>query len=97
MSETVSAAQRRVDAIFQSRYRTTLADVDITDTPGYWKRREPCGGRGACREPIHGTLFNEGGIRHTLSYFDPVRDEYGRFRSTTRTWSVLRGADPTLS
>lgn len=92
MSETatVSAAYELVDSAFKRRYRTPLSEYEITETPGYWKSKTPCGGlRGGCREEIHHCLFNDEGIRHTASYFDPTR-ENGRFASPYRTWQELR-------
>jgi len=69
----------------------TIDDLEITDTKGYWRIKKPCGGlKGGCRNQIHTTLFNEGPIQHTISYFDNTRDSNGRFTSPYKTWNALR-------
>lgn len=91
MSNTEPTPAERVAWHFRFYYRAAMEDVAITDTPGYWKYKQSCGGRGVCPAPIHACLFNEGPIRHTLSYFDPGRDpRTGRWQSTTRTWRIMR-------
>lgn len=68
-------------------YRLELADVIPTESPGYWRLLEACGGRdGGCHNPIHGTLFNEGPTFHTIRFTDSDRDEHGRWASPYRTW-----------
>lgn len=62
------------------RYRAKLEDVEPTETPGYWKFRHTCGGRGLCQEPLHSFVFNEGGTQHTLQYHDPGRDRFATWR-----------------
>lgn len=89
----VEAVRERVDAYFRRAYKRGLDAYEISDVPGYWRRLETCGGaHGGCHEPIHGFMFNEGGIRHTASYFDPPRVR-GRFVSPTRTWRLLHDAE----
>ena len=74
-----------------SRYGLTPADVEPDEVPGFWRTRQPCAGvAGGCRAAIHGTLGNQGPMRHTIRYFDPNRDERGRFTSPYRTWRRLR-------
>jgi hypothetical protein len=48
----------------QMHHNASPEDFEPTETPGYWRRKKPCDS--SCREPIHGYLFNEGGIRHTV-------------------------------
>lgn len=94
MSATTAIAevQRRLDADFRARYGVALDDLELAATPGYWQRKEPCGGlRGGCRSELHRTLFNEGGVHHTVSYFDPPRVN-GRFASPYRTWRAAVAA-----
>ncbi len=71
-------------------YNLKLDDIVPADVPGYWELREPCGGAGKCKHPVHTILFNEGPCRHTISYFDPPRDTKGRFASPYRTWRKMR-------
>jgi hypothetical protein len=68
-------------------HRAKLEDFVPTRVKGYWQRKTPCGGaRGGCREPLHGCLFNEGPICHSVSYRDPTRTPDGRWVSPFRTW-----------
>lgn len=73
-------------------HRTTNPDdLVVTDTPGYWEHKTPCGGReGGCSHPLHSTLFNDGPTRHTIQFLDPGRDERGRWASPYRTWRKAR-------
>lgn len=89
-------ARARLLLHFRLRYGVqSLDEVRSTKVPGYWERVAPCGGlRGGCREPVHGFLFNEGPIRHTMNYFDLPRDERGRWASRTRTWHILSTRTP---
>jgi len=92
--QTRAEARELVLRQFRLHHRVeSLDEVRRTKTPGYWERCEPCGGRaGGCRHPLHQCMFNEGPVRHTLSYFDPPRDERGRWASPTRTWDAY-GSD----
>lgn len=67
-------------------YRKDIADLEITDTPGYWSDREPQMHPG---HPLHGFLGCSGPFKATYTYFDPPRHN-GRFASRTRTWAALR-------
>jgi hypothetical protein len=68
-------------------YNLTPEEVEPGKSPGYWFIKEYCGGAGHCRNPIHGTLFNHGPMRHTVSYRDEPRDrKTGRWASPYRTW-----------
>lgn len=77
---------RRVDAHMRLHYRVSLDDLEQTDTPGYWRDKEPKMHPG---HPLHSCLFCDGPFRATYTYFDPPRVG-GRFASTTRTWAALR-------
>ena len=77
---------RRVDAYMRLRYRVPLAEMELTDTPGYWRDKEPK--MHPCH-PLHSFLFCEGPFRASYSYFDPPRIG-GRFASMTRTWAALK-------
>lgn len=79
-------------SIHHRRSGLTPNDLEPTDTPGYWRILQPCGGRPVCHNALHGTLFNEGPVQHTISYFDPQRDQRGRFTSPYRTWQEARAA-----
>lgn len=77
-----------------SRHHLELDDVEPTETPGYWRIKEPCGGRaGGCREPLHTFLFNDEPTHHTVSYFDHYRDVRGRWTSPYRTWQAAIHAE----
>ena len=91
MNESAEAAAERVDAHFRLHYNSELTEYEITDTPGYWRKLQPCTGRGTCRSMMsHGALGWEGPARHTAIYFDPPRDpETGRWASPYRTWQEL--------
>jgi hypothetical protein len=39
---------------------------------------------------IHTTLFNEGPIQHTISYYDSWKSKDGRFKSIYETWRTLK-------
>ncbi len=95
-AEEIVEATRRVNSGWEFVYQgLTLADVDIImNHSGYWRKKETCGGQsGGCRNPLHGCLFNEMGIQHTVTFNDsPWRDERGRFTSQYATWRILRNA-----
>jgi len=64
------------------------------ETPGYWERKVPCDPT-SCREPIHGCIGNEGGIKHTV-FYENQRRVHGRFASREirfRTWLAAREFD----
>lgn len=82
-------AQKRLRHYLRLYHRATLDDVEITDVPGYWKRKLPCDGQGSCHSPIHWCLGNQGQIRHTISYQDEGRVN-GRFASPYRTWRTIK-------
>lgn len=90
-----ATAAQRVDAHFRLYYRRPLDEYEITDTPGYWQRKEPCGGRGNCSSvEAHMSWGWENGFRHTATYYDPqTRDPAtGRWLSPHRTWRELHEA-----
>lgn len=76
----------RVDAHMRLWYRVSLADLEQTDIPGYWRDKEP---RMHPGHPLHGCLGCDGPFRATYTYFDPPRSG-GQFASTTRTWAALK-------
>jgi len=83
---TTAELVRRVDAHMRLHYRVSLDDLEMTDTPGYWKDKQPKMHPG---HPLHSFLFCDGPFRATYTYFDPPRIG-GRFASVTRTWAALR-------
>ena len=93
---TVEAARERVETAWRFAYRgLTLADVEIAAGPGYWRIKEPCGGRGACSSPMHQFFGCDGPTQHTVTFVDPpARDERGRFLSPYRTWRILAAQSP---
>lgn len=74
----------------QLHYRLTPDQVELADSPGYWRKLEPCGT--GCRNELHGCVGFAKPIRHTVSYFDPPRDAAGRFASPYRTWRAQKAA-----
>jgi hypothetical protein len=76
----------RVDAHMRTHYRVPLAAMEMTDTPGYWRDKEP---RMHPGHPLHSCLGCDGPFSATYTYFDPPRIG-GRFASRTRTWAALR-------
>jgi hypothetical protein len=79
-----------VDAYMRLYYRKSLTEMTITETPGYWKSKTPCGGAGNCHCPIHGFLFNEGPIFHTYYFSEHGRDNKGRWRKPFLAWEHIR-------
>lgn len=74
-------------------YGARPEDFEPTATPGYWQRREACGGRaGGCRNELHFTFFRcAGPVHHTVHYRDAGVDRAtGRFASPYRTWREAR-------
>jgi hypothetical protein len=59
----------RVAWHMRMKYRVEMQDIEITDTPGYWRDREPKMHPG---HPLHGCIGCDGPFRATYSYFvDP--------------------------
>ena len=76
---------------FKTYHGKSIDDYEITNIPGYWRAKEPCGGKHKCRAPIHGFMFNEGPTKHTLYYAEPgLRDSKGRFISQFRAWKLIK-------
>lgn len=98
MTDRPLSAAECVDQYFRFYYRRGLDDCEITDTPGYWRSKTFCGGRGKCGSvDFHATMFCEGPVRHTASYRDSSRDRItGRRASPYQTWRELREEAGTL-
>ena len=79
-----------LDFFLQIRYGLSVTDIEITETPGYWRIKIPCGGRGKCDHPLHGVMFNEGGCHHTVRYTDAGRNRQGQFESPYKTWELWK-------
>ena len=85
----VAAVRRVVDAHMRLYYRIPLADMAITDVPGYWRDREAMLHKG---RPMNGCLFCGGPFKASYQYLDRPRDAItGRFASPYRSWRVLGG------
>jgi len=64
-------------------------DVEITNTPGYWRLKHTCGGKGKCRSAIHNIKGCERGMRHTVFFSEKgKRDKKGQFVNQYRAWSA---------
>jgi len=82
----------RVAWHMRMKYRVEMQDIEITDTPGYWRDKEPKIHPG---HPLHACLGCEGPFRATYTFFDSPRLK-GRFASPTRTWAALRSRQAAL-
>ncbi len=87
--ETMTTRER-VEQHMQTYYRKSLDDLEITDTPGYWRDKKLCGGREKCHAPIHQFIHCEGGIQHTYYFAEYGRDKKGRFLRPFRAWEELK-------
>lgn len=67
----------------------TLADLERTETRGYWRMKSPCAGANQCSSPLHGFLGNAGGCHHTIEFSEHGRRENGRFLKPHRVWEAL--------
>jgi len=70
---------RRVDSYMRRKYRVSLDDLEPTNTPGYWRDKEPR------MDPLSSKPF-----RFTYTYYDHQRGIKGRFDSRTKTWAELK-------
>ena len=77
---------RLVDSHMRMKYRKGLDEMEITETPGYWRDREAKMHPG---HPLHGCIGCDGAFKATYTYFDRGR-ERGRFASPNRTWRILK-------
>ena len=72
-------------------HRLKPEDVEPAETEGYWQIRRACGGlAGGCRHLLHGFMFNEGSMHHTVCYTDSRRAKNGRWSSPYITWREHR-------
>ena len=85
-SASLSDMSTRVAWHMRMKYRVGMAEIEITDTPGYWRDKKPKMHPG---HPLHSCMFCDGPFRATYTYFDPPRIG-GQFASPTRTWAALR-------
>lgn len=77
----------RVRKYMKNKYNKDLADLEISDVPGYWRDKFACNN---CRHPIHLTLGNSEPTYHTYYFTEPGRDENGRFLRPFRAWEELK-------
>jgi hypothetical protein len=61
------------------KYQVDLADLEISDVPGYWRDKVP---KMHPRHPIHQLIGCRGPFKATYTYFDnprdySVEDQYG--------------------
>jgi len=82
----ISEFYARVDSHMRLRYGVPLAEMDISDVPGYWRDKQEKMHPG---HPLHSCLWCEGPFKSTYTFFDPPRTSSGRFSSQTRTWMAL--------
>lgn len=78
--------KRLVDGFMKSRYGVSLDELEITDTPGFWRDKEAKIHPG---HPLHGCIGCSGPFKATYLFNDHYRDEKGRWASPTRTWRKL--------
>lgn len=91
MTMTYEKAVALLEQFLRIYYSIGIDDVEITETKGYWRFKEPC--NDSCHHPIHGCLGNEGRIRHTIS-FTPSRREKGKFVSYYEVWKTIKNHEP---
>ena len=90
MASELEQALRRVADHFRYIYRVELQDLDISDTPGYWRDKEL---HQHPNHPLHGFMFCEGPFKATYYYEDGTRDlKTGRFLSPHQTWRLIHDA-----
>jgi hypothetical protein len=77
----------RVERHMRTKYRVSLAELEISDVPGCWRDKRPKQHPG---HPLHSCLGCDGPFRATYTFFDQPRLPNGQFASRTRTWAVLR-------
>lgn len=75
----------KVAQYFRWRYGVDLADLEISDVPGYWRDRDA---RMHPGHPLHTFMFCGGPFKATYTYTDPPR-ERGRWASPHRTWRAI--------
>lgn len=80
------AVVRCVDLHMRRKYGIGLDQMEITDTPGYWRDKEAKIHHG---HPLHSCLGCSDPFKATYSYFDTCR-ENGRFVSPTKSWRIIR-------
>lgn len=69
----------------------TVADLELTDTRGYWRVKGGCLGGEACRHAFRGEFGPcQGGGELTLYFIQPGRDSLGRFLRPYRYWEAAR-------
>jgi len=89
----VNTARQRLQSFLDLNHRgVQVGDLDITDTPGYWKVRSGCSGGQHCRHAFRGELGPCDGTTELTIYFaEHGRDSKGRFLRPYRVWRMLRG------
>ena len=81
-------ARKKVEQYFNLHYGVSLSDLEITETPGYWRDKKAKIHPG---HPLHGCLFCEGPFKATYYYSDSGRCcKTGKFLSPHRTWRILK-------
>jgi len=74
-----------VNRDFKMRYKKTLDDMHITETPGYWEANNPCNGECGMHPPSS--------LHHTFSFSRPGRGKDGKFLRPYRHWEAIRKGD----
>lgn len=75
----------------QFKYNIPLYMMDISDIKGYWRNQNKCNPN-TCGSPLHGCIGNEGGIKHTMTYYDNYRGADGKFKSIYSSWKAIKQA-----
>jgi hypothetical protein len=82
----IEILQKKVSEYFKWKYSINLKDLDITDTPGYWRDKETKMHPG---HPLHGCMFCDGPFKATYTYYDNFRGLDGKYQSRTSTWRKI--------
>ena len=84
-------ALKRVNWYLETYYRITIGQVEITDTPGYWRSKKPSFNYSLTEKPFYCTYsFYD----TDLYLYNSGRDKRGRFISPYTTWRIIKEATP---
>lgn len=73
----------------------TAEELEITDTPGFWRVKGGCPGGDDCKHAFRGALGRCAGGDLTVYVAEPrVRDRHGRFVSPYRIWREAKEQQP---
>lgn len=80
-------AIKRLSQYLLTYHSINIDDVEITETRGYWRMKNPC--LPTCQHPIHGCIGNSGRIQHTISFKPSLRTK-GKITSPYIIWDTIK-------